>query len=200
MEKWKFFTLPGLELPPPHCRPARSQSLYRLSYPGSVLKINVRCYTGLCTLMWIVVICGCSPEWQCSLCSVLSNLGLWVSVDVSLILSRFWVTIGAVYDRILDLLIIYRHNSELQTIAAPSLISTIYKSPRHPLNLFHSAVSLLTVPWQRLLTVEILQFTALRSSLHWLPYRTDSCEHGDEPSGTIKCWEVRVNSRTTGGF
>jgi hypothetical protein len=31
----KNFTLPGLELRP-HCRPARSQSLYRLSYPGSL--------------------------------------------------------------------------------------------------------------------------------------------------------------------
>jgi hypothetical protein len=36
MEKWKFLALPGLELPPPG-RPARSQSLYRLSYPGSFL-------------------------------------------------------------------------------------------------------------------------------------------------------------------
>jgi hypothetical protein len=33
-EKRKFLTLPGLELRP-LCRPARSQSLYRLSYPGS---------------------------------------------------------------------------------------------------------------------------------------------------------------------
>jgi hypothetical protein len=35
-EKRKFRTLPGLELRPPG-RPARSQSLYRLSYPGSQL-------------------------------------------------------------------------------------------------------------------------------------------------------------------
>jgi hypothetical protein len=34
LEKWKFLTLPGLELRPLG-RPARSQSLYRLSYPGS---------------------------------------------------------------------------------------------------------------------------------------------------------------------
>jgi hypothetical protein len=34
VEKIKFFTLPGLELRPLD-RPARSQSLYRLSYPGS---------------------------------------------------------------------------------------------------------------------------------------------------------------------
>jgi hypothetical protein len=35
MEKRKFLTLPGLELPPLR-RPARSQSLYRLRYPGSL--------------------------------------------------------------------------------------------------------------------------------------------------------------------
>jgi hypothetical protein len=34
LEKRKFLTLPGLELRP-LCRPAHSQSLYRLSYPGS---------------------------------------------------------------------------------------------------------------------------------------------------------------------
>jgi hypothetical protein len=34
VEKREFFTLPGLELGPLG-RPARSQSLYRLSYPGS---------------------------------------------------------------------------------------------------------------------------------------------------------------------
>jgi hypothetical protein len=36
MEKWKFLTPPGLELRPLG-RPARSQSLYRLRYPGSRL-------------------------------------------------------------------------------------------------------------------------------------------------------------------
>jgi hypothetical protein len=34
VEKRKFFTLPGLELRT-LCRPARSQSIYRLRYPGS---------------------------------------------------------------------------------------------------------------------------------------------------------------------
>jgi hypothetical protein len=35
MEKRKFLTLPGLEIRPLG-RPARSQSLYRLRYPGSL--------------------------------------------------------------------------------------------------------------------------------------------------------------------
>jgi hypothetical protein len=38
VEKGKFLTLPGLELPP-LSRPARSQSLYRLRYPAQLLKI-----------------------------------------------------------------------------------------------------------------------------------------------------------------
>jgi hypothetical protein len=36
MEKWKFLTLPGLELQPLG-RPARSQSLHRLCYQSDVL-------------------------------------------------------------------------------------------------------------------------------------------------------------------
>jgi hypothetical protein len=35
VEEMEFFTLPGLELRP-LCSPARSQPLYRLSYPGSI--------------------------------------------------------------------------------------------------------------------------------------------------------------------
>jgi hypothetical protein len=38
VENRKFLALPGLELRPLG-RPARSQSLYRLSYPGSVVKL-----------------------------------------------------------------------------------------------------------------------------------------------------------------
>jgi hypothetical protein len=41
VEKRKFLTLPGLELRPLG-RPARSQSLYRLSYPGSNNKRTLR--------------------------------------------------------------------------------------------------------------------------------------------------------------
>jgi hypothetical protein len=38
VEKRKFLTLPGLEFRSIG-RPARSQSLYRLSYPGSVVRV-----------------------------------------------------------------------------------------------------------------------------------------------------------------
>jgi hypothetical protein len=40
MEKWKFLTQPGLELRPVG-RPAHSQSLYRLYYPGSIIIIII---------------------------------------------------------------------------------------------------------------------------------------------------------------
>jgi hypothetical protein len=41
MEERKFLTLPGLELRPLG-RPARSQSLYRLRYPGSKGKVKIQ--------------------------------------------------------------------------------------------------------------------------------------------------------------
>jgi hypothetical protein len=64
------------------------------------------------------------------------------------------------------------HDSELQVITAPPLISTIHKSPQHPLSVSQPAVSSPAVPWQRFLTVEILQLHALRFYLHSLPCRT----------------------------
>jgi hypothetical protein len=56
-----------------------------------------------------------------------------------------------------DLLTTYTHNSELEAITAPPLISTIHKTPQHTLSLFQPAMSSLAVPWQRLLTLKILQ-------------------------------------------
>jgi hypothetical protein len=56
---------------------------------------------------------------------------------------------------------------------APPLISTIHKSPQHPLSLFKPAVFSPAVPWQRLLTVEIPQLHALKSCLHRLPCRNN---------------------------
>jgi hypothetical protein len=41
VEKRKFLTLSGLELRS-LCRPARSQSLYRLRYPGNILQEQFR--------------------------------------------------------------------------------------------------------------------------------------------------------------
>jgi hypothetical protein len=64
-------------------------------------------------------------------------------------------------DSWLDLLTTLTHDSELQAITAPSLISTICKSPLHPLSLFQSVVSSLAVSLQRLLTVMILQHPRL---------------------------------------
>jgi hypothetical protein len=71
----------------------------------------------------------------------------------------------------MDLLTNYTPHSELQVITAPPLISTVHKSPQHPLSLYQPAVSSPTVPCQRLLTVEILQFHAHRFYLHSLPCR-----------------------------
>jgi hypothetical protein len=70
----------------------------------------------------------------------------------------------------LDLLTTY--NSWLQVISALPSIPTIHKSTKHTLSLFQYAVSSPTVPWQRLLTVEIIHLYALRFCLHSLPCRT----------------------------
>jgi hypothetical protein len=64
-----------------------------------------------------------------------------------------------------DLLTTYTHHSELEAIIAPSLISTLYKTPQHPLSLFQPDVSSLAFPLQRLLRVEILQLHAFSASL-----------------------------------
>jgi hypothetical protein len=72
-----------------------------------------------------------------------------------------------------DLLNTCAHNSEVEAITAPPLISTIHKSPQQPLNLFNPAVSLSAVPCQRLLTVDILQLHALKSYIHRLRSRTE---------------------------
>jgi hypothetical protein len=73
----------------------------------------------------------------------------------------------------MDLLATDTHDSDLQVITAPPLISTIHKSPQHPLSLFESAVSSPAVPWQRLIIVEILQHHEFRSSCLSLQCRTD---------------------------
>jgi hypothetical protein len=73
----------------------------------------------------------------------------------------------------MDLLTAYTstHDSEVQVITAPSLISTIHKSTQHSLSLFQPAVSSQDVPCQRLRTVEILQLHALSFDLHRLRCR-----------------------------
>jgi hypothetical protein len=60
VERRKFLTLPGLE-PRPLGRPARSQSLYQLSYPGSLyirFKINhdVKYRTGVSVVILVSVV------------------------------------------------------------------------------------------------------------------------------------------------
>jgi hypothetical protein len=73
----------------------------------------------------------------------------------------------------MHLLTTYTHDSEIQAITVPPLMSKIHKSPQHPLSFFQHAVSSPAVPWQRLLTLEILQLHVLKFSLHRFPYRTD---------------------------
>jgi hypothetical protein len=72
----------------------------------------------------------------------------------------------------MNLLTCITHDTELQVITVLSLISTLYKSPQHPLRLFQPAMSSSAVPWQRILAVEILQLQPFRFSCHNRPCRT----------------------------
>jgi hypothetical protein len=76
----------------------------------------------------------------------------------------------------IHLLTTYTHDSQVQAITVPPLISTIHKSPEHTPSLFQPAVSSPAVPWQGLLTVEILQ----RHSLHSLPCRNGPTEQREQ--------------------
>jgi hypothetical protein len=54
----------------------------------------------------------------------------------------------------------------VSTVTELSLSSTIHKSPQHQLSVFQPAVSSSAVPWQRLLTVEILQLHSFKFYFH----------------------------------
>jgi hypothetical protein len=68
----------------------------------------------------------------------------------------------------MNLLTTYTHDSELQAITAPPLISTIHKSPQHPFTFSQLSVSSPAATWQRHQQWGFLSFT--RSS----PLFTDS--------------------------
>jgi hypothetical protein len=62
----------------------------------------------------------------------------------------------------------YTHGPELQSITAPQLISTIHKSPKHPLSLFQPAVSSPAVPWQRIYNSLTVITAHIKPSIHTL--------------------------------
>jgi hypothetical protein len=61
----------------------------------------------------------------------------------------------------MNLLITYIHDLKIQIITTPPLIFKIHKSPYYTLSLFQRAVFSEALPWQRLVTVEVLQLHAL---------------------------------------
>jgi hypothetical protein len=106
-------------------------------------------------------------------CLIHSNLRVQQVQSLLLILPRSMCDSRRGLDWWIDLVITYTHDWELQAITVPPLISTIHKSPQHLLSLFQPAISSLAVPLQRLLTLQIIQLHALRSSLHSLLCRTE---------------------------
>jgi hypothetical protein len=96
-------------------------------------------------------------EQNCFPYSYCHNLMVWLSTGCDLDLG----------------FIDHLHHSELQVITALSLTSALYKSSQHLLNIFQPAVPSSAVPWQRLLTVEIIPLHALKSYFHSLPCGTE---------------------------
>jgi hypothetical protein len=88
------------------------------------------------------------------------------------ILSQFRSDYRWDMDWSMDLLNTFTHHLELQVITVSLLMSTLHKSPQHPLKLCQPAVSSPAISWQWLLTADILQFQMLRISLHSLLCRT----------------------------
>jgi hypothetical protein len=70
-----------------------------------------------------------------------------------------------------------------------------YKSPLHPLSLFQLDVFSPAIPWQRLLTVVILQLLALRSFLRRLSFRTAS-QLFPQLNWILVCSETLLQSST----
>jgi hypothetical protein len=72
----------------------------------------------------------------------------------------------------MDLLTTYANHSELQVITALSLISNLYKLPRHPQSLFPSFCVFISRSLATASYSGDFQLHALRSYLHSLPCRT----------------------------
>jgi hypothetical protein len=81
----------------------------------------------------------------------------------------------------MDSLTTCTHNSELQVITVPSLISTIHKSPQHPLSLFQPSVLSPAISQQQLRTVGIFQLHAFIFCLQQPPMQ-NSAELTASPS------------------
>jgi hypothetical protein len=145
----KFLTLLGLDLRPLG-RPARSQSLYRLSYPGLVLRRIFGWKRDEVT-----------GGWRKLHNEELRNL----YSSLNIVTCRGDYRRG--FDWILDLLTTYttRNYKQLQRHCYFHN-SQITTAPAKP---FPACLSSPAVPWQGLLIVEILQLHALKSSLHSLP-------------------------------
>jgi hypothetical protein len=115
-------------------------------------------------------------------------IGLYIKINTRLhrnTVTCWSVTLDGVSDWILDLLTTYTHDSQLQATTAPQLISTINKSPQHPLSLFQPAVVFTSRSPVTASNSGDSSSSALKSSLnggylaivpfhHSLPYRTDS--------------------------
>jgi hypothetical protein len=101
------------------------------------------------------------------------------------------------YRRALDcwmnLLTTYTYDSELQELTTLSLIYTLYKSLQRLPSLLQPAVSSPAIPWQQLLSVEILQLHMLRFYLHSLSCRTLLNSLSKSKAKLLCTWQFTTN-------
>jgi hypothetical protein len=96
----------------------------------------------------------------------------------------------------MHLLATYTHDWELQVIAAPLLISTVHKSPQHPLSIFPTCCVFMSHPLAMALIVEIIfqqwrffSFSA-HAIAHWLILLTTALD-------ALNCPGHNILARTT---
>jgi hypothetical protein len=156
---------------------------------GSVLGGRVTATWGWChiwTLTWRFSFTGLTAfEAQCLCieqtvgvrCVLLSladrNIILECCVKEALILSRFRGDYRQGLDWWMDLLTNNTYDSKVQVIIPPSIISTIQKSPQHPLSFVPAWCVSTSSSLATAFTVEIPQLRPLKSSLDGLPYKAD---------------------------
>jgi hypothetical protein len=144
--KWefKFLILSSWTTVTPTENSTWSSSFVRATYTFVPLSPSFLQYS--IPVSFIYSFCRHSSPHPASLCSTSGRVATIQSISF-----KRTVTCWSDYRRGFELDIGFidtsAHNSELQAIAAPPLTSKLYKSPQHPLSLYHSAVPSLVVAW-----------------------------------------------------
>jgi hypothetical protein len=101
----------------------------------------------------------------------LNNLITSSNVTITLSRDRVMIDGVSVGDSIYSPLIHTKHNYMYKNYSATDNLHNSQMATAPAKHILQPPISSSAVPWQRLLTVEVLQFYALKSFLHILPYK-----------------------------